>query len=538
MSAAPDDGTLFELAACGLLLTDANGLILQANTLACRWLGYDKDELVAKLRMPDLLPVGARLFHHTHCLPILQVHGSVAEIQVDLRNRRRERLPMLINIVRSEVDGRACDQWALFKAVDRRAYERELLAARKAAEAALEARREAEEQMKALNAQLSAADRRKDEFLATLSHELRNPLAPMRSALDVLKLKFGHGGEERLLGAFDRQLRHLTRLVDDLMEVSRISQGRMQLRRAPVELSALVRSAAHDLAATMDAARHTLRLHVAPAPVMVDGDATRLAQVVLNLLTNAAKYTPDGGSIDLYLACAGGMAEIRVRDTGIGIPADALATVFEMFSQLEPALERARGGLGIGLALVRGIVELHDGSIHADSAGAGLGSEFTVRLPLAQGAPCPPAAPSAGGQDAAAAGLRVLVVDDNMDAAHMLVMALQLFGCETALAHTAGMALEAAAAFRPAVALLDIGLPDMNGYELARRLRLVTGGAALTLIAVTGWGQEKDRQRAFAAGFDHHLTKPIDAGHLRALLPRAFPDQSGKASSDAAVIRP
>jgi PAS domain S-box-containing protein len=521
-SALPDSRALFDQAACALLVTDANGLILQANALACRWLGYDHEELAGKLRMPDLLPVGARLFHHTHCLPILQVQGSVAEIQVDLRNRRKERLPMLINIVRHRVDGQVVDQWALFKASDRRAYERELLAARQAAEAALEARREAEHQLQALNAQLSAADRRKDEFLATLSHELRNPLAPMRSALDVLKLKFGRGTEERLLGAFDRQLRHLTRLVDDLMEISRITQGRMQLRRAPVELSALVRGAAHDLSATIEAAGHTLRLQLAPAPVMVDGDATRLAQVVINLLTNAAKYTPQGGTIDLVLACEPGLADIRVRDTGIGIPADALATVFEMFSQLEPALERARGGLGIGLALVRGIVELHGGSIRADSAGPGCGSEFTVRLPLAEGAACAPAqaAPDA---DAAVAGVRILVVDDNQDAAHTLGMALQLFGCDTAVAHTAGTALEIAAAFRPTVALLDIGLPDMNGYELARRLRLAPGGAAMTLIAATGWGQEKDRQRAFDAGFDHHLTKPIDSGQLRRLLPQAAP---------------
>jgi len=520
--ALPDSRILFERAACALLATDANGLILHANGLACSWLGYDLEELAGKLRMPDLLPVGARVFHHTHCLPILQVQGSVAEIQVDLRNRRQERLPMLINIVRHQVDGQVVDQWALFKASDRRAYEHELRTARKAAEAALDARREAEHQLQALNAQLSAADRRKDEFLATLSHELRNPLAPMRSALDVLKLKFGRGAEERLLGAFDRQLRHLTRLVDDLMEISRITQGRMQLRRAPVDLSALVHGAAHDLAATIEAAGHTLRLQLAPAPVMVDGDATRLAQVVINLLTNAVKYTPQGGTIDLVLACEPGLAEIRVRDTGIGIPADALATVFEMFSQLEPALERARGGLGIGLALVRGIVELHGGSIRADSAGPGRGSEFTVRLPLAEGAHCAPSGMAADA-GAAAAGVRILVVDDNHDAAHMLVMALQLFGCDTAVAHTADMALEVADTFRPEVALLDIGLPDMNGYELARRLRLLPGGVAMTLIAATGWGQDKDRQRAFDAGFDHHLTKPIDLDQLRTLLPQATP---------------
>ena len=522
MPAQPSGDILFDHAACALLLTGVDGVILRANATACTWLGYEEEELVGKVRMHDLLPVGARLFYHTHCQPILQVQGSVAEIQVDLRNRRQERLPMLINISRrADADGMV-DHWALFKASDRRAYERELLAARKAAEAALEARRSAEAELQKLNAQLSAADRRKDEFLATLSHELRNPLAPMRSALDILKIKLGQGADLRLLGACDRQLRHLTRLVDDLMEVSRITQGRMQLQRAPVELSALVQGAAHDLGATMAAAHHTLRLSVAPAPVIVDGDATRLAQVVINLLTNAAKYTPDGGIIELHLGCAEGIAEIRVRDNGIGLPPAALATVFDMFSQLEPALERSKGGLGIGLALVRGIVELHGGSVHADSPGPGLGSTFTLRLPLAASAVCPPApearAPTASG--AAPAPVRVLVVDDNEDAAETLAMTLELHGCDVRTAATAARALDVLPGFAPAVALLDIGLPDMNGYELARRLRLLPSGAALTLIATTGWGQQKDRERAFAAGFDHHLTKPIDFDLLRSYLPQ------------------
>jgi PAS domain S-box-containing protein len=517
---APTGDILFDHAACALLLTAADGVILRANATACTWLGYTEEELVGKLRMHDLLPVGARLYYHTHCQPILQAQGSVAEIQVDLRNRHQERLPVLINISRRQEGDGLVDHWALFKASDRRAYERELLAARKTAEAALEARRSAEAELKKLNAQLSAADRRKDEFLATLSHELRNPLAPMRSGLDVLKLKFGHGNDNRLLQAFDRQLRHLTRLVDDLMEVSRITQGCMQLRRAPVELSALVHGAALDLAATMEAARHTLRLSIAEPPVIVDGDATRLAQVVINLLTNAAKYTPDGGTVELRLSCTDGIAEIMVRDNGIGLPAAALATVFDMFSQLEPALERSKGGLGIGLALVRGIVELHGGSVHADSPGPGLGSTFTIRLPLAQGkVGAPEAAPASA--ETAPAQVRVLVVDDNEDAAETLAMTLEFYGCEVRTAPTAARALEVLPEFAPAVALLDIGLPDMNGYDLARAVRQLPAGAGLTLIATTGWGQQKDRERAFAAGFDRHLTKPIDFELLRSYLPPA-----------------
>lgn len=513
--ALPSGDFLFEHAACALVLTDTDGLILKANARACGWLGYDEAELAGQLRMPDLLPIGARLFHHTHCLPILQVKGSVAEIQVDLRNRAGLRVPMLINIMRVPVGGRVLDQWALFKASDRRQYERELLAARKTSEAALEARQGAEAELREVNVQLSAVDKRKDEFLATLSHELRNPLAPMRSALDVLKMKLHGLADERLLSVFDRQLRHLTRLVDDLMEASRITQGRMQIEPRPIDLNALLRSAVHDLSASMQAARHTLRLAIAEQPVVVNGDATRLSQVVLNLLTNAAKYTPDGGLIDLELETAAGEAIVRVRDNGIGIPPEALASVFDMFSQLEPALDRAKGGLGIGLALVRGIVELHGGSVAAESAGVGRGSQFSVRLPLFDGVVAADRNARGGPRQAS---LRVMVVDDNHDAAETMSMALTLFGCEVEVAHTAGSALRTAADFAPQVALLDIGLPDMNGYDLARRLRDLPEGASMTLIASTGWGQEKDRQLAFDAGFNHHLTKPVDFEQLRLLL--------------------
>jgi CheY-like chemotaxis protein/anti-sigma regulatory factor (Ser/Thr protein kinase) len=265
----------------------------------------------------------------------------------------------------------------------------------------------------------------------------------------------------------------------------------------------------------MKAARHSLQLFVCETPAIVDGDATRLAQVVINLLTNAAKYTPDGGRIELHLRCEAGMAEIRVCDNGIGIPAPALATVFDMFSQLEPALERSKGGLGIGLALVRGIVELHGGSIQAESAGQDMGSTFTVRLPLAAASTGPAEVATV---DAVPARVRIVVVDDNQDAAEMLAMALELLDCEVTVAHSGAQALERIASADPTVVLLDIGLPDMTGYELAARLRQLPGGSAMTLIATTGWGQQKDRERAFDAGFDHHLTKPIDFEVLKPLL--------------------
>ena len=509
---------LFQQAACGLLATDADGMILCANATFHTWLGYDAGELAGQVCMLDLLSIGARLFHHTRCRPLLDTEGAVAEIQLDLITREGGRLPVLINIARRTEAGVSVDHWALFKSADRHAYEHALLGARRSAEAALEAQHEADVQLQALNARLSQADRRKDEFLATLSHELRNPLAPMRSALDVLKLKYGHGEDgldTRLMQAFDRQLRHLTRLVDDLMEVSRITQNRMQLRRAPVDMAALVRGAVHDMAPVMTAARHTLHLTLPEAPLTVDGDATRLAQVVINLLGNAAKYTPDGGLIDVELAGQAGHAKLRVRDNGIGIPAGALGTIFQLFTQLEPGRERACGGLGIGLALARGIALLHDGEILVESDGPGRGSQFTLRLPLIAGCAVVEEISTAPGQPAP---LRVLVVDDNVDAAETMATMLELFGCTTLLAHTAAGALALAPDFLPEVALLDIGLPDFNGYELARRLRGLDACASTKLIAATGWGQERDRQLARDAGFDHHLTKPIDIERLRLLL--------------------
>lgn len=436
--ALPSGDYLFEHAACALVLTDTDGLILKVNARACSWLGFAEAELAGKLRMPDLLPIGARLFHHSHCLPILQVKGSVAEIQVDLRNRLNERVPMLINITREKVANRLFDQWALFKASDRKQYERELLIARKTAEEALEARKGAEAELRALNAQLSTVDRRKDEFLATLSHELRNPLAPMRSALDFLKMKLQGVADERVLSVFDRQLRHLTRLIDDLMEVSRITQGRMQIEQKPVDLAGVLHSAAQDVSPSIQEARHTLRISVPQRSVVVSGDATRLLQVVLNLLTNAAKYTPEGGLIDLELDVDQKEAIVRVRDNGIGIPQEALGSVFEMFSQLENALDRARGGLGIGLAMVRGIVELHGGVVSAESAGVGQGSEFVISLPVVDEIErVQQSTPSRLEQ----ANLRVLVVDDNQDAAETMSMALEFFGCTVLCVHTAGAAL-------------------------------------------------------------------------------------------------
>ena len=516
MNGLPDDASLYQQAPCGLLVTDAAGVILRVNATLCRWLGYSQGALVNKIKIQERLPVGARIFHQTHCLPILQVQGSVGQLQMEIRDAGGQRVPVLVSIARRTVDGRIFDEWSLQAMNERRSYERELLAARKTAEQALDARLDAEAQLRSLNAELSDADRRKDEFLATLSHELRNPLAPMRSALEILKLDAARpAGEARLIDVFDRQLRHMAHLVDDLMEVSRITQNRMELRREPVALADIVQGAVDDVGNMMRAAAHRLEVHIEAQGVVVDADPTRLGQVLVNLLTNACKYTPNGGLIALTLRLDGEQALVIVRDNGIGIPEHALGTIFGMFSQLEPALRRSKGGLGIGLALVRGIVALHGGSVEAYSPGEGLGSTFTVRLPLApvQGMP-----DAADGASDTVAPTGVLVVDDNVDAAEMLAMFLQMSGCTPRTVHTANAALTLLETFRPQVALLDIGLPDLTGYELARRIRALPGGDGMLLIAATGWGQASDRELAFEAGFDHHLTKPIDFDRLRAIL--------------------
>ncbi len=390
------------------------------------------------------------------------------------------------------------------------------VSARKGAEHALAAQQEAEQQLRGLNDALSDADRRKDEFLATLSHELRNPLAPMRSALEVLKLGRADGPPPaRLLAVFDRQLHHLTHLVDDLMDISRITQNRMELRRGPIGLAAILHSAAHDAAPQMTAAGHTLNVTLPEPDVIVDADVTRMTQVVVNLLTNAAKYTPDGGTIALRCWQEDGQAFIEVRDNGIGIPAHALDSVFGMFSQLKPALDRAKGGLGIGLALVRGILALHGGGIGADSEGEGLGSVFTVRLPLAIAPAQAPAAPSAAEPMDAR---RVLIVDDNEDAAATLVMVMELYGCTARAVHTRAGGAGSARRLRPP------GGPVR--HRPARHERLRTGTARAPAAG----------RRRPAAGGGHWLGAGIgQAAGVRGGV-RSSPHQADRFRQVAGVI--
>ncbi len=359
------------------------------------------------------------------------------------------------------------------------------------------------------------ADRRKDEFLATLSHELRNPLAPIRNAVQILRMKRVPQARERALEIVDRQVSHLVRLVDDLLEVSRITRGKLELRREPIALERAVLSAIETSRPLIEAAGHELTVRLAGEPLTVEADLVRLSQVISNLLNNAAKYTEAGGRIELTTARQGGEAVVRVRDSGIGIPADKLRGVFEMFTQLDGSKRQSQGGLGIGLALVRSLVQMHGGEVEAESGGPGRGSVFTVRLPLL-GADHEANREPELARCAALPATRILVVDDNRDAADSLGILLEFLGSEVRVVHDGPAALREIEAFRPAVVLLDIGMPGMDGHEVARKVR--ERSAAITLIAVTGWGQEEDHRRSQEAGFDHHLVKPVDLDALRSLL--------------------
>jgi signal transduction histidine kinase/CheY-like chemotaxis protein len=360
---------------------------------------------------------------------------------------------------------------------------------------------------------LRLADHRKDDFLATLGHELRNPLAPLLTALHLLKAS---GGQDptiaRATMVMERQISHLMRLVNDLLEVSRITRGLIHVEREPVDLAYVVHSAIDTSRPFIDAAGHTLSVDLPSEPVTVYGDAVRLTQVFANLLTNAAKYTNVGGHIWVRVRKDAGTAIVSVRDDGIGIAADQIASVFEMFTQVDRSSRLAQGGLGIGLTLVRSLVGLHGGHVRAHSHGPGTGSEFIVELPSVA-APAP-----AGGQVKeleAFPSRRILIVDDNRDSADTLAVLLRTLGAIISVVYTGRAALEAFDAFDPDVVILDIGMPEMDGYDVARRIRSRANCAHVLLIALTGWGQDHDRERARAAGFDHHVVKPPDIDTLR-----------------------
>lgn len=388
---------------------------------------------------------------------------------------------------------------------------RELQSAYQRVEDELVFRREAE-------AKLRDADRRKDEFLAMLAHELRNPLAPIGMAAKILRV--GQMTPDRVKQTceiIDRQIRHMTKLLDDLLDVSRVTRGLVVLTQGVHDIVAIVRDAVEQARPLIDARCHHLSLTVPAQAAQVRGDGTRLVQIVTNLLNNAAKYTPQGGVIELELKLDAGTVQIVVRDNGTGIDASLLPHIFDLFVQGERSFDRAQGGLGIGLALVKSLVEQHDGSIGVASAGHGAGSEFTIRLPRAQ-AVTPALEIPPHGNTAESRALKILIVDDNADAADTLSMYLSTFGHQLHVAYEGHRGLALAAGAAPDVLLLDIGLPDIDGYQLARRLRALPQTAHATLIALTGYGQDSDRERSIAAGFDHHLTKPVDVAALLRLV--------------------
>jgi len=368
--------------------------------------------------------------------------------------------------------------------------------------------------------QLRIADRRKDEFLALLAHELRNPLAPLRNAINILQLKESDDPDVLWCqGVIERQSVQLTRLVDDLLDVSRITLGKIKLRLQPLELASVVARAVETSRPLIDAHRHELIVTLPDGPIRVEGDRARLTQVIANLLNNAAKYQNDGGTIALTVEREAAAAVITVRDRGIGISTDMLQEIFELFTQGERTLDRAQGGLGIGLSLVKTVVELHGGSVSAASEGPGRGSEFALRLPcLLQELDGYRTRDDADASEVPdCAGLRILVVDDSRDAAESLSKLLRLGGHEVMVAHEAEHALHLAATQQPGVVLLDIGLPGMDGYEICRRLR--QGGLPHALIvAMTGYGLERDRRRSQDAGFDTHLVKPVPPHELLKLM--------------------
>ncbi len=370
-------------------------------------------------------------------------------------------------------------------------------------------------------AALVEADVRKDVFLATLSHELRNPLAPIRTAVQVLQApNLPHNEVLRAHSIIARQVTHMSSLLDDLLDVSRITRGAFLLKKEYVDVTTLIEDAVVAVQPAMDAKRHTLRVEYPPSPIMIEVDPLRLTQIATNLLTNAAKYTPPGGLIWLGTRFEANAFVIYVRDNGIGLTPEMIAKIFNMFTQIESDLGRAEGGLGIGLALAKGLAELHGGRIAASSAGLGQGSEFAISLPrsLIVDRPEAPQALAPGDGPSPAVSKRILVADDNRDGAETMSMLLKLSGHEVYLAHSGAEALEVAKRERPDIAVLDIGMPDLNGYEVAERIRHEAWGERMKLIAVTGWGQAEDKRRALGAGFNHHLTKPVDPSQLEALF--------------------
>lgn len=370
---------------------------------------------------------------------------------------------------------------------------------------------------KRAEAELLAADRKKDDFIALLAHELRNPLAPIRNGLSVMRLGTDPVAIAKAREMMDRQLVHMVRLIDDLLDISRINRNKMTLRLTRMTLADVVNAAVETARPTLDAAHHVLTIELPKEPIQLDADLTRLGQVFGNLLTNSAKYTPPGGRIVLAAHRDGNEVTVTIRDDGIGIPADSLPHIFDMFSQVDRSVERSAGGLGIGLALVKGLVEMHRGRVKAESAGEGCGSVFTVTLPTAAKffAARDESAPANGKQVSAR---RILVVDDNRDSAESMAQMLRLLGNEVTVAYDGYQAVKAAERVRPHAILMDVGMPGLNGLDATRAIRAAEWGQEVTILALTGWGQDSDRENSRDAGCNGHLVKPVELEELERFL--------------------
>ncbi len=511
--------SLVESAPDVIMTVDGDGIIRLANPAAARQFGYPADELVGRkaTELFDTAGAWSNIWRDV-------TSGFSVGRPVELQVRRKDGSLRYFEVSAARwMDGKRFFVTTILRDVsDRRAAEAALRESERESRGSAQRLSELNEILEKNTKALSAVDRRKDEFLATLAHELRNPLAPLRNGLQLLKLaKDDSALIERTRHMMDLQLGQMVRLIDDLLDVSRINKDMIELSKELTTLDKVIRQAVETSGPLIDVQQHKLDIDIPGEEILLDADVVRLTQVFANLLNNAAKYTPKGGHIAIKVRLEGESVAVSVTDNGIGIPADMLSKVFDMFTQVDSSLERSQGGLGIGLSLVKRLVAMHGGSVEAASAGVARGSEFTVRLPVAR-KPEPTPDPAARKTEArpCATSRRILVVDDNQDSATTLSQILSMMGHDTRTAHDGLAALEVAEGFEPEVALLDLGMPKLNGYDTARRLREKPWGRQMLLVALTGWGQEEDRRRSSDAGFNTHLVKPVDIGDIERLLER------------------
>jgi PAS domain S-box-containing protein len=491
--------SILESALDAIITMDHEGKILEFNPAAEKTFGYPRAEVIGRdLAELGILPERRAREGDTPASPLAMGQGLVLGKRLEMPAMRADgsEFPIELSVSQIPMDGPPLFTGYLRDITERKRLEREL-----------EARIE----------ELAKADQAKDHFLAVLAHELRNPLGAISNALQLLKRR--ENGDLRLAGPheiIERQLQHQSHMLDDLLNVSRIARGKITLYPVRLDLVRLVRDVVEDHRHEVEAARLTLGVRLPETPVWMQGDPTRLAQVFGNLLTNATKFTDAGGAVKVQLGVEGDRAIAILQDTGIGIEPELLPRIFESFSQAERSLHRSRGGLGLGLALVRGLVELHGGSVAVESEGIGKGTQIRLLLPLTADAAAPD--PQHRLLPALTGPMRIMVVEDNQDAAATLGELLELSGCRVALAHDGITAVDLAEAFQPEVVLCDLGLPGMDGYQLARELRRRAATARARLIAVSGYGMDEDRRRSAEAGFDLHLTKPLNFDELGRLL--------------------